>query len=116
MLPKRQRISHKDIENIIKLGKNFHTDNFYGKFFLNKLKKPRFAVVIPTYIEKKSTKRHLLKRRVLFAVEKFKRDNPKILNKSLDLIIFLKNKALFLNFSQISLEINRILEHTPVLF
>ena len=111
MLAKKFRISSKDIENTIKFGKSFSTDNFYGKFYVSGQKSSKVAFVTSIKIEKKSTKRHLLKRRVTYIVEKILKNNPQIFKKFFNLVIFSKKDAYLLNFSQISLEISKILEH-----
>jgi|GEM_PF-1403675 len=111
MLSKKNRISGKEINDVIKTGSSFHTDNFYGKFSLNNVKKLRFTVVSSIKIEKKSTKRHLLKRRIAYIIRNYIKKYPQILKKSFDLVVFSKKKALSLDFSQISFEINKILEH-----
>lgn len=111
MLARKNRISSEEIKNTIKSGNSFHTDNFYGKFSLGGTKNLRFTVVSSIKVEKKSTKRHLLKRRIVYIIGNYVKKYPQILKKSFDLVIFSKKKALSLNFSQISLEINKILEH-----
>lgn len=113
MLVKKYRVPREEMEAVMKSGKSFHTDFFYVKFLPNKLNFQRLAVVIPIKIEKKSSGRHLLKRRITSVIEKFiKKSSPK----SFDSVIFAKKNSSQLDFTKILEEINKILEHTYKLF
>jgi len=111
MLEKKNRIPSKIMDNVIKSGKSFHADTFYGKILLNDIKNPRFAVILSAKMIKKSTDRHLLKRRIVCVIREFLKKYPQTLTKPFDLVIFPKKGVLLLNYPQILSEINKILEH-----
>ncbi len=113
MLSKKFRVPREEMEMIMKSGKSFHTDFFYAKFLPNKFSFQRFAVVIPIKIEKKSSGRHLLKRRITSVIERFIKNS---FQKSFDSVILAKKNSPTLSFSEVALEINKILEHTYKLF
>jgi len=68
MLPKSQRLTRLDIEDLLKKGKRFPSPFF--QIVYRKAEKPSVAVVIAKKVEKSSVGRHQLKRKFMILLEK----------------------------------------------
>ena len=63
MLPKRNKINKKLFNEVFKNGKTYHSNSLYAKISkLPTAQESKFAVVVPTKVSKKPTKRNKLKR------------------------------------------------------
>jgi|SRR3989344_1190480 len=77
MLPKKNRGSRKDIDAIFKKGSFLASPSFTFKFVLNNTQtQPKVSVIVPKTVEKRSTKRNLLRRRGYAALRSYKDKLP----------------------------------------
>ena len=72
MLPKKNRISKKDVDFLFKNGKFVRVGDLSLRFFLDKTRfPPKVAFIAPKTITKKATLRNLLKRRARAVARKY---------------------------------------------
>jgi len=70
MLSRKYRATRTEIERVIKSGITISGDFFYAKVSKDEKEKPGFAIIISKKIEKTSSGRHLLKRKISSVIEK----------------------------------------------
>ncbi|MBP7006574.1 MAG: ribonuclease P protein component [Candidatus Pacebacteria bacterium] len=63
MLPKKNRISRKEVGEIFKVGRVIYSSNFFLKYLINKGSKlPKVAFSAPKSVSNKAHKRNMLRR------------------------------------------------------
>jgi ribonuclease P protein component len=91
MLPRKHRLTQdKDVTRVLRQGRAVFTNLIAVKAVANKLDVVRTAVVVSTKVDKRSTKRNLIKRRVRSVLSAL---IPKI-KIPVDIVITAKNEAL----------------------
>ncbi len=106
MLPKLNRLPARDIKLILNHGQDKR-----GKFLAARIlikpgqKISRMVVVVPVKIEKRATKRNLIRRRLSEII----RTNPQLLKLSADIVILVRQEAIKSQFSELKQEINKLL-------
>ncbi len=91
MLPRKHRLTEdKDIKRVLKNGRAVFTNLFTLKATKSEALNVRVAVVVSTKVDKRSTKRNLIKRRIR---EAFAQLIPKI-KTPVDLVVTAKSEAI----------------------
>jgi ribonuclease P protein component len=106
MLPTKRRIKKEFFPKIVKEGLFVHSNNFYLRLLDRKDQQPSlFAVVVPIKVKKTSVGRHLIKRKIIAAVESY-------LSNTLpgySSIIFVKKDTSLLPYREIKNEVQELL-------
>ncbi|MDD5606615.1 MAG: ribonuclease P protein component [Candidatus Pacebacteria bacterium] len=106
MLPSKNRLNKKEVETIFKRGESFRSDFLLLKIIKNKKHSPpRFSVIVPIKVSKKSTERNKIKRQIR---ESLRGEIDNI--KEVDGIVIALGSILNKNFKEINKEINKLLE------
>lgn len=105
MFSKKDRIERKTIGKIFKNPDFlFSSENFILRASKNKLKNPRFSVVVPKKVEKGAVKRHFLKRKVVSVLK------TKKIKNGLDFVLYLKKDLKNKDLSEINKELDILLK------
>lgn len=71
MLPKKNRVSSKEIQQIFKFGKILHSPIFIFRYFKNEnIKNNKISFIVPKTISKSAVKRNLLRRKGYIIIKK----------------------------------------------
>ena len=102
MLPIKRRVKKESFEKIMKEGVFLHSNNFYLKF-LNKKDDSlsSFSFIVPVKVKKTSVGRHLIKRKMAAAVEKF----LSTVKPGFSCLVFAKNDISVLSYTEKEKEI-----------
>ncbi len=107
MLPKQYRLPKKEIEEVLKCGKHFYSDNFFIKYkkntALSKNQNPRACIIVSTKVSTKATKRNLIKRRLRNALYLIFKEIPF----KLDIVLIAKNSLLEKKYKDIVMELKK---------
>lgn len=88
MIGKNNRISKKNIPNIVRRGKRFSSEGFDLKvWFDNSLESPRFTVIISKKIHKSAVKRNQIKRRFRAAIFEILKENQNMFSRANYIVI-----------------------------
>ena len=79
MLPKKNRLSRKDVDLLFKEGKSVASPNLTFKYLVKKLPVPKISVIAPKAVSRLAVKRNLLRRRGYRALEKYINEIPSLL-------------------------------------
>src|SRR3989344_5443275 len=79
MLPKKNRLSRKDVDFLFKEGKSVVSPNLTFKYLVKKLPVPKISVIAPKAVSRLAVKRNLLRRRGYRALEKYINEIPSLL-------------------------------------
>lgn len=110
MLPKQNRLSQKEIKQIFKKNKTFQGETLILKIMPNSLPLPRFSVIVPIKVSKKSTKRNKIKRQIR---EILRKKLPQI-KPGFDGIFIANSKILEKNYWEIDEEIEKLLNKAEI--
>ena len=107
MLAKLNRISQdKDFKKLKQKGRSLSSPHLRFKYLANNLSSNRFAVVVSLKVSKKATERNRIRRQLLEII----RLNLSKIKASFDFLIFVNNKALGLDYSQLETSLLATLE------
>lgn len=109
MLKKENRLHKREVELVFKKGSNIKEGFLILKYLENKEKDPlvpRFAIIVPTKVSKKPTKRNRIKRQIR---ESLRKKIDKINNKSIDGLIIALPEILEKDYWEIDKNIEKIL-------
>lgn len=110
MLSKDRRIPREFFEEVIKQGKNIHSESVYLKYVKKNNNKSLFSFVISSKISKKATERNLFKRRCRHIIKK---TEDKVLNGFI-CAFFAKKGVTKITFSQLEKEILALINKAGV--
>jgi len=79
MLPKKNRLSRKDVDLLFKEGKSAVSPSLTFKYLVKKLPVPKISVIAPKAVSRLAVKRNLLRRRGYRALEKYINEIPSLL-------------------------------------
>jgi len=112
MLPKNKRANKKLFGDIFSQGFSFHSPHFSLKLLKKEaLTKSRFSVSVPQRIEKKATKRNLLRRKIYSLLEYL---YPRIKN-NYGGVVTLKKDFGKVTFTNLQLEIETLFKNAKIL-
>lgn len=110
-IAKDRRISdRKDIEKILKIGKREY-NAYFSLFYLKTGKKTRVKVIVPVKVDKRATKRNLLRRRA----SEILRNNLANIKSGYDIVLLFKKEVLGIEFADLQKEILRTLKKARLL-
>jgi ribonuclease P protein component len=107
MIPRKYRATRIDIESTIKAGVTLDSPILYAKVSKKEPEKTGFAIVISKKVEKTSTGRHLIKRRISDVIEKNLGGIKKDVKKTV--IIFAKKSEKIPSYAEIKRDLESIL-------
>lgn len=112
MLPKEYRlVKDQEIKRLAARGRKFAFGAFFIKTAINNLKVNRFCFSISTKVDKRATKRNLLKRRFSEIIYPLL---PKM-RTGLDFLIMPKKEATLLTYQQLEEQVNLIFQKMRLL-
>lgn len=112
MLKKKNRLKKKEVDFIFKKGKTRKSGFLILKFVKNeRASLPRFSVIIPVKVSKKSTKRNKIKRQIRESLRK-KIENIK---RETDGIVMVLPEVLDKSYKEIDKEVEELLKEAEIL-
>ena len=103
MIGKNNRISKKNIPNIVRRGKRFSGEGFDLKvWFDNSLESPKFTVIISKKIHKSAVKRNQIKRRFRAAIFEILKENQNMFSRANYVVIIRSSDLLDLKSGDIA--------------
>lgn len=95
----------KDFSLIWRTGQKIESGSFRLSYRRNSSSRTRVAVVVPRAVDKRATRRNLLRRR---AREWVRKNHDQILRDSYDLVLFLKKEARMADRAQLYEELGQV--------
>lgn len=111
-ISKKLRITQsKDIQEILKMGRGMSAENFSLKLKKNDYNFTRIKVIVPVKVDKRATKRNLLRRKC----SEILLNNIKNIKQGYDIVLILRKGALDLDFKELEEEICSLLHKSRLL-